>query len=156
MDSDLTCHFVDAVVEVFSTMLATEVHLMGVDDDPSWKPEVTGIIGLSGVISGDIVVDLDADVAIGATAALLGEPSSEIDDTVIDAVGELTNMIAGGAKTRLVGCDLRLALPTVITGTSRAIRFASSVAPSRAFFTSEWGRFAVTVALEGDTAGVIS
>ena len=49
-----------------------------------------------------------------------------IDGDVIDAVGELTNMVAGRAKAALEHLAMSLALPTVITGKNHVISFGSA------------------------------
>ena len=54
---------------------------------------------------------------------MLGEKISAIDDTVIDLVGEITNMTCGGAKSLLAlkGYDFDMATPVVITGENHKI-----------------------------------
>jgi chemotaxis protein CheX len=108
---------------------------------------VTGVIGLSGKASGTVVVSLDRDVAISATERMLGQRPETIDDDVIDAVGEMTNMIAGKAKAGLEQFEMKLALPTVITGKNHVIRFGSTAQTICIPYTCQWGNISVEVGL---------
>ena len=141
--------FVEAAVAVFSTMLGCEVQRVGLSLADSNSPEfdITGVIGLSGKASGDVVISFQNEVAMSATEAMLGETITQVDDSVVDTVGELTNMIAGHAKAALEKYDMRLALPTVITGTNHSIRFSSKVKPIHIPFECVWGKFSIRVAL---------
>ena len=61
--------FVNAAVEVFSTMLKCELVRGPLSLNANFQPahEVSGIIGLSGRASGTVVVSVDRNVAISAT-----------------------------------------------------------------------------------------
>ncbi len=63
--------------------------------------EVSGVIGLSGKAIGMVVVGLDREAALRATEAMLHERPPEINDDVVNAVGEVANIIAGGAGANL-------------------------------------------------------
>ncbi|WP_186775406.1 chemotaxis protein CheX [Rubripirellula tenax] len=140
--------FQESTFDVFKTMLNVEV----TSDDavPSNQQifcSVSGTIGLTGSIAGDVIVCLDESLAMHVTGAMLGQAYTEIDDDVIDAVGELTNMIAGSAKGRLEQYDLSLALPTVILGAGHRIGFRQGIMPMKIPFTCEWGTFSIKLGL---------
>ena len=78
--------------------------------------EITGIVGLSGKAAGTVVLSLSREVAFAATEAFLGDKPTDISADVVDAVGEITNMIAGGAKAQLEKFAMSLGLPTVVAG----------------------------------------
>jgi len=75
-----------------------------------------------GSISGLIYLDLDLHFANRCAARLLGMSSAEIDaageETVNDAIGELTNMTLGAFKNQLCdrGFPCKLTIPSVIRG----------------------------------------
>ncbi len=142
---ELVSAFQKSTSAVFSTMLGVDVRSGPVCDCDLLLAmhEVSGIIGLSGRLTGDVIVSFDREVAILATGAMLGEQPTELDNDVVDAVGELTNMIAGGAKGALGKYDLQLALPTVILGSGHRIGFKPGVQPVLLPFDSEWGPFSV-------------
>lgn len=141
--------FIEATVDVFRTMLACDVSRTGLQVNDTFSPQydITGIIGLSGKAHGDVVISFERDVALCATETLVGVKYHEINDDVVDTVGELTNMIAGNAKTQLASLAMSLALPTVIVGKNHSIRFPSKVKPLSLPFDSVWGRFNIEVGL---------
>ena len=82
-----------------------------------------------------------------ATEAMLQERPPEINGNVVDAIGELANIIAGGAKAKLEHLDLSVSLPSVITGKGHCIQFPTKVTPICIPFESDWGLITVEVGL---------
>ena len=82
--------------------------------------DISGIIGLSGVTTGTCALSISRELATCALRRMLMLPDSEPvpDSDINDGVGELINMIAGGAKTRLApSCyKFNITLPTIISG----------------------------------------
>lgn len=76
-----------------------------------------------------VVVSIGRSTAICATEIMLGSRPEELNADVVDAVGELTNMIAGAAKSQLEEYRLSIGLPTVICGKSHSIKFPSGSSP---------------------------
>ncbi len=74
-----------------------------------------------------------------------------IDADVIDAIGELTNMIVGGAKSKLEELKMSIGLPTVIAGRNHAVAFPSGVTPLCIPFESMHGSFCLEVGLATST-----
>ena len=116
--------------------------------------EISGIIGLSGRAKGTVVLSMDEKVAISATEAFVGESADHVDDDVVDAVGELTNMIAGGAKAHLEHFAMSVTLPSVVTGKGHSIEFPKEVTPVCIPFESKWGEIVVEVGLVEQPAEV--
>ena len=87
---------------VFKTMLSWEVTVESVGKYDEFQPgrDVTGIIGLAGAMKGTIVVSVEKEVAFAAAEVFVGVRPSKVDGDVLDLVGELANMIGGGAKER--------------------------------------------------------
>jgi chemotaxis protein CheX len=147
--------FVNAAVDVFSTMLQCELTRGKLTIGNGAQPtmDISGVIGLSGRASGTVVLSLDRAVALSATEILLSQKCEAIDGDVIDAVGELTNMVAGRAKAGLEHLAMSLALPTVITGKNHVISFGSATQTIAIPFTCEWGGAVLEVGLvEGPEA----
>ena len=67
-----------------------------------------------------MAIHCPADVAKGITSAFLGMDVEELNDDVKDAIGEITNMIAGNLKVYFTtfGIDMKLAIPTSVIGDS--------------------------------------
>jgi CheY-specific phosphatase CheX len=109
----------------------------------------SGVVGVTGVICGSVVLRVAADVAKNATAILHDLDISELDEEdVIDTVGELANMVVGCAKSRFGNHDLAITVPNVITGLGHGVTFANGVDTVTIDFDSEWGPVAVNVGLK--------
>jgi len=110
-----------ATNEVFSTMLnleitAGEVFVEKEEAVPS--SGVVSLIGLAGSWVGSGSMACSANCAAKIASALLMAPYSAVDEDVLDAVAEVTNMIIGNVKTVLetrLGA-MGLSTPTVIYG----------------------------------------
>ncbi|MDP6444621.1 MAG: chemotaxis protein CheX [Pirellulaceae bacterium] len=141
--------FVLSSVNVFSTMLGCELTRGDVTTKRDRRPscEITGVIGLSGKAAGTVAVGLSREAALGSAEAMLMEPQTNLNADVIDVVGELTNMIAGGAKAELSQFDMSISLPVVITGSSHSIDFPRSATPILIPFSSKWGDVCIEVGL---------
>jgi chemotaxis protein CheX len=142
--------FLKAVTNTFATMLAAEAHRgeLQLGDPRVRKFPISGLIGLSGKASGMVVINLSTEVALKAASALLMEHKEEVDDEVLDAVGELANVIAGQAKTELEQYDLSVSLPNVITGVGHEVRFPSSAPPLAVPFKTDFGPLRLEVGFE--------
>lgn len=127
--------FTDATVTVLGTMAMTEAKA-----DPAFlkqnavaQGDITGVIGFSnpkGKSKGTMSLTFTAPSALGIVSSMLYEEQSELNDVVVDAVGELTNMISGQARKGLVemGMVFEGAIPSVVTGPGHTIRHVSTSA----------------------------
>ncbi len=141
--------FLNSTISAFDTMLQCTLKRGTPFAKEHHHPEneVSGIIGLSGQAQGTVVLGLNRDAALNATEAMLLERPAEINSDVTDAIGELANIIAGGAKAKLEHLQLSIGLPTVITGKGYCVQFPSKVVPICIPFESEWGSITVEVGL---------
>jgi chemotaxis protein CheX len=113
--------------------------------------EVTGIIGLIGEnFKASMALSFSKPVILEITARMLGEPVAEIDDTVIDLVGEVTNMVTGGAKNLLSqkGYSIGLSTPMVVTGVNHTVTHKASGPRIVVPFSLDAGEFFVEVCFE--------
>lgn len=109
---------------------------------------VTGIIGMAGEqLKGSFAVSFSEPVIFAITQRMLGEKLTKIDETVIDMVGELTNMATGGAKALLAeeGFDFDMAVPVMISGDGHTIEHSSNGPTIILPFTTEYGDFFIEV-----------
>ena len=141
--------FVVATQNVFTTMLGSALTRGPLSLSRSHAPvlEISGLIGLCGKYQGMVVVSVGRATAIRAAEIMLGSRPEDLGDEVMDAIGELTNMIAGAAKTQLAEFNLNISLPTVICGKSHTITFPSGSAPIVIPFDSDIGPVCVEVGL---------
>lgn len=120
MDNKYHISFINAMTKVLQTMLRTEVSF----DKPFLKKraepshEVSGIIGFSGNVFGTIVVSFPEKVAGTLVERFVGEAIDPAHPDFVDAIGEMVNMIAGGAKATFGVEDIHISCPTVIMGSN--------------------------------------
>ncbi len=141
--------FVRATGAVFRTMLECDVRRGQLYIKKGHLPdhEISGVIGLVGRAIGTVVLSLNRRVALMAASTLLGEEKLAIDEEVVDAIGELTNIIAGNAKAELEQLEINLGLPNVVIGKNNIITFPSEVCPIGIPFDCEWGAVSVVVGM---------
>jgi chemotaxis protein CheX len=107
--------------ELFSTMLGTEIVIGKTyfGEEPATPSEgVLALVGLAGAWAGTGMVCSRAETARAMSGLMLMQEFAVVDDEVLDAVGEVTNMIFGNVKTALeekLG-PMGLSIPTVIYG----------------------------------------
>lgn len=142
--------FLRSLVNTFSTMLNCEARrgeIALASTDKRHYP-ISGVIGLSGKAVGTVVINLSEEVALKAASAMLMTEMTSLDDDVLDAVGELANMVAGQAKAELEEYELNVSLPNVITGDNHEIRFPSNASTIVVPFDTDFGPLQLEVGLE--------
>lgn len=89
--------------------------------------DISGIIGLAGQAKGAVVVSFPFSLGKKIFEAMTGEVVESDDPGITDAVGEMANMIAGGAKGSLteMGMDFRISVPSVVVGKEHSISHKS-------------------------------
>jgi chemotaxis protein CheX len=112
--------------------------------------DVSGIIGMTGDAIGSLALTFSEKCIIGIVSKMLGESHNEINKEVLDAVGELTNMISGASRKLMEKDNLKVfaAIPTVVFGKNHTVRHViqgpSIVIP----FQTECGDFVIDVCLQ--------
>lgn len=158
MDVSFINHFIESAANVFNTMLECPLKRTSLRLKTEAEPahEVSALIGLSGTHVGSLVLSLSREVALKATERLLLVEFDDVTPDVVDAVGELSNMIAGGAKAAMAHLNLSLGLPNVIVGKAQKIYFPGDVSPITVSFTTPWGDLAIEVGFDTRLEGNIS
>lgn len=158
MDVSFINHFIESTACVFNTMLDCPVTRKSLALKTKAAPthEVSAIIGLSGKHIGSLVFSLSLPVALKCTERLLLASFTEVCPEVVDAVGELSNMIAGGAKAQMPHLNLSLGLPNVVVGKNQQIFFPGEVTPITVGFLSPWGELAIDVGFDTRLEGTLN
>ncbi len=136
-----------ATEEIFATMIFLDLSsgppfTKGKDDLGCY---VTAMIGLSGDFNAMLGVHCPASVGMAIGGAMLGMELNEVDDDTKDALGEITNMLAGGLKEAFAEKEvsLHLAIPTTISGNSYKLSAPSGSNRILIPFDIDAGRFYV-------------
>jgi chemotaxis protein CheX len=112
--------------------------------------DVSGIIGMTGDAIGSLALTFNEQCIIFIVSKMLGETHTEMNKEVLDAVGELTNMISGAARKLMEKDNLTVfgAIPSIVFGRSHTVRHVlkgpSIVIP----FQTEKGGFVIDVCLQ--------
>ena len=93
--------FLQATINVLSTMamITPKAGKPMLKAGSVAKGDVSGIIGLTGDAEGSLAVSFSTSCALKIVENMVGERYEELTDEVADAVGELTNMISGDARS---------------------------------------------------------
>ncbi len=121
MRADFINPFLHAMMNVLRTManMQPQVGKPVIKDDNTARGVVTGFIDLMGErTAGSLAITFSEAVALDLVEKMLGERPSKVNDTVRDLVGEVTNMVSGGAKKILSekGYDFYLSQPVTFVG----------------------------------------
>lgn len=152
MDVRFINPFLDGAKEVLKTMAfidatAGKAYLKKGD---AAQGDVSGIIGITGDAIGSLAVSFHTNCICGIVSNMLGETHTEPTREVLDAVGELTNMISGVARTHMErnGLSVYAAIPSVVVGVGHTINHILK-APSIVIpFSTPQGDFVVDVCLK--------
>lgn len=129
-DKRLVNAFVDGVLKTLSSIAQTQASLGKpyIEQEFMLKGEIAGMVGiLAPPFKGSLLIVFSKDSIFHILENMLGESYTEINVEVSDAVGELTNMIYGSAKTTLnqLGYKFDMAIPTVISGDVKIMHTSS-------------------------------
>lgn len=162
MDVQFINPVLKALTEVLSTMARLEVKPGKVikkerDEAVSGK-NVTGLMSMANDEAiASIALTFTDPVILEIANKMLPEPKHSVDGMVIDLVGELANMVMGGAKRNLEeeGYAFNLSLPTVIMGSDYLVAHKTNAPILVVPFKTRQGNFFVEASYEriGKTRG---
>ena len=118
--------FLSSMLNVMSTMAKMEL----IPEKPKLKKDnvahgdVSGLIGMvSPETKGSLSITFDAPLALATMKGMVGEAPDEVNEEITDLVGEITNMVTGGAKRILSekGFEFDMATPIVVSGKDHTI-----------------------------------
>lgn len=142
--------FINATIHTFKTMCQVTPVREGkleLNDDRLLKVEdMIGVIGLSGRLRGAILMSMETPIALKVISAFLMEEITEPTPDLMDGFGEILNIIAGAAAADLKGYDVKLAIPTVVTGKDQQV-LSKTLSPWVIIPMKfpEWGPFKIQV-----------
>ena len=133
----------DIVKMIWSTLVDVPIQPGG-ESGPSGDSTVTGIVHIDGAWHGAIVVRCPLALASLVTAAMFQSGQDPSFEEVCDALGELTNMVAGNVKALLPQPSV-LSLPTVAFGSQYEISVVGTRIVAAVPFMSESHPLVVSV-----------
>lgn len=152
MRAEILNPFLEAAVEVFRTMAGLEPRrgVPRIKGQEAGAFDVSGVVGFTGQVQGFVALSFREAAALYVAGAFMGEAVSAVDAEVKDAVGELANMVAGGAKSALAaaGYELRISIPSVIVGPGHSISRPRGIPCFEIPFETQGGPFSVELCLK--------
>jgi len=141
------------VEEVFCTMVGMEdlLHLpLQVAPETHFKDCITAMVGFAGSYNGLVSLHAPQKLALAFTASMLGMEITELNDDVHDALGEITNMIAGSFKQHISrgGADIKLSTPSIVGGDDYFVNAGNNLDTLTLRFATDEEWFIVSIVLE--------
>jgi chemotaxis protein CheX len=126
MNAEFINPFISALINVMATM--AQIRLIPgkpkKKEDDKAGGDISGLIGMVGEnIQGSLSISFEEGLVLEIMEKMLGEKPASIDADVKDLVGEITNMICGGAKNELSqkGYDFGMATPMIVSGKNHTV-----------------------------------
>ncbi len=153
MRAEFVNPFLVSLLHVISTMAQLELKAGAPrkKNDELARGDVSGLIGMVGPQTrGSFSITFDKSLALEIMRRMLGEAPNGINEEVTDMVGEITNMVTGGAKRMLAekGYDFDMATPVVVSGPSHTISHKTDSTKLLMPFESEYGRATIAICFE--------
>ncbi|CAM4073801.1 chemotaxis protein CheX [Pseudoalteromonas byunsanensis] len=145
--------FLSSLINVLATMAQTELTpgKPKIKKDEIAQGDISGLIGMVGPqTKGSFSITFDESLALTIMERMLGERPDAINEEVTDMVGEITNMVTGGAKNLLgeKGYEFEMATPIVVSGKNHTITHKCEGAKIIMPFTSPDGDANIEVSFD--------
>ncbi len=145
--------FLGSLLNVISTMANMQLTpgKPRIKTDNLAKGDVSGLIGMVGPqTKGSLSITFEQGLILEIMQNMLGENPGEINDEITDLVGEITNMVTGGAKNILgdKGYDFEMATPVVVSGLGHRISHKANGKKIIMPFTSPHGSAYIEICFE--------
>lgn len=153
MNADFVNPFLSAFVNVLSTMAMTQLQptKARLKKDEVARGDVSGLIGMVGPQTrGSFSVSFEEQMALEVMYRMLGEKPEQVNEEVTDMVGEITNMVTGGAKKILAekGYEFDMATPVVVSGKGHTLTHKSEGPVVIMPFESDVGRAHIEICFD--------
>jgi chemotaxis protein CheX len=148
VDQGIIIPFIKTTKNLFETMFQMPVNIGDPRVKESTGPsfDVSAIIGMSGDMEGAVVLSFPRVVSL-FTGSEVGDSAEDL----CDAVGELVNMIAGGAKAQFQGRAVSISCPSVVIGKDHVVSGRKDVVCLVIPCSCDCGEFNVEVAVRPST-----
>ncbi len=142
--------FVTSTMETFAKMVGVEAKpgKLMLKKDAKLEYDISGIIGLSGNAKGMVAMSFPKHTAVAVCNKFMSADYNDLHRDILDAVGELVNIVAGYAKRDLTEFAINISLPSVIVGPNHQIIDAKDAVSFVVPFTCPLGPFHLAVSLK--------
>ncbi len=131
MQKEMIDKLVEATNEVFETMVFRELDTGVPIEGDALRPRsnVVGTVSFAGSRSGLVAFYSTMATANSIAGAMLGVDPAQVNGEMADAIGEITNMIAGSFRTKMArdGDAWAISVPTVTVGSDFYTKYVTDV-----------------------------
>lgn len=153
--------FIEAIKEVYSTMMSTEIN----PDKPTFKEgkksygDYSAIMGINGTyegpeinkkFKGSLVLSWPEETYLKSASAMLMEEFTEFNDEISDVGMEVANITMGNAKKILneLGYFIEMSIPTSVHGKNHEMKAQDKVVTITTPLKSDFGTFYIELSYE--------
>jgi len=157
VNSEHTECVAQAAAQILSATCGVTLEPLGAEEDlVNGSSIIIGIISLVGDIEWSVFFGLPSDTAVAAAARFAGFEIPFDSPDMGDAIGELTNMLAGQVKLNLDqnGINADISLPSVIRAENMTVLVQRQTAVEKKCFNSPLGKLWTGVMTGGQTGMV--
>lgn len=144
--------FITSIQNVFSTMMQLQVSIgePRIKSSNTGEHDVSGINGLTGDVVGSVALSFPTETATNVVALFCGSKVDPSSPDFADAIGELGNMVSGGAKAMFHGRKVSISCPSVVLGNNHVIACQSGVPCILIPCMTDCGDFVIEVAIKNN------
>lgn len=148
--------FIESVVKVFKTMLDVDTFVSKpyIKEHDDAAHNVAAIIGFSGDAVGSVALCFNSRSACQIASKFAGTEITAEHPDFADALGELANMVAGQAKSKMEGLDISISLPRVVAGSGQRTLMSQKIPILALPCDSPLGRFIVEACMVAEKRAV--
>lgn len=153
MDASLVNPFIEGALYILDTTAAVTVkpEPIFIKKSAISFGDISGMLIMDGDISASVAITFYRKSILGVVSAMFGEEMTEMNEEIDDAVGEISNMIAGHATTKIteLGKKVKIKLSEVISGKDHVIDHIDGAEYVLAIpFETTKGRFLIEMAVK--------
>ena len=110
MDVKLVNPFIEGTLHILDTTAFVKVKPEAVflKADNLSQGDISGFLEISGDLQGTAAISFSKKSILGIVSAMFGEEMTELNDEIADAVGEISNMVAGHVTTKIAEMDKKV------------------------------------------------
>lgn len=110
MDAALVNPFIEGTLHILDTTAFVKVKSEApfLKKDRTALGDISGLLEISGDLKGSAAISFSEKSILGIVSAMFGEDMTRINDEITDAVGEISNMVAGHVTTKIAEMDKKV------------------------------------------------
>lgn len=153
LNSEVIQAFAESVKHTIFTMtsLSITAEKPYVDSLLQIQTEIAGVVGIvSDENRGSLILSFSKDAILKIHNQMLGEEEIDFSQSVVDVVGEISNMIYGTSKSKLnkIGYNFQMSIPTIVRGSFEFIYRSKGLTIIMPFTIDDQHKFMIAISVE--------